>query len=273
MVVGGERSMATPDRVRIGNQTAYKALPPGLPFEYAVARGFDAFEWFPDRRPSGQGWDAADLGPEQRAALRERARDADIALSVHAKLPADPLDPGARAHLDEGLRLAADLGAVLLNVHFSRADSVARYAEAVEPWGARCAAAGLRLAIENTPEDGPDDFNELFERLGGGVGMCLDIGHANLHPATRNDYLGYIDRLGPHVPIIHIHAHENYGDRDSHLPVFSGPARVDEAGIAGFVDRMRRREFRGSVVIEQWPDPPDLLDRARDGLARLFGRP
>ena len=265
--------MTTPARVRIGNQTAYKALPPELPFEYAVARGFDAFEWFPDRRPTGQGWDAADLRPEQRAAFRKRAREHDITLSVHAKLPADPLEPGSQGHLEEGFRLAEDLGAVLLNLHFSRADSVARYAEAVQPWAARCGSAGLQLAVENTPADGPDDFNELFERVGGGVGMCLDIGHANLHAATRNDYLGYIDRLGPHVPIIHVHAHENYGDRDDHLPPFSGPARVDEAGLAGFADRMLRRGFRGSVIVEQWPDPPGLLDRARDGLARLFGRP
>ena len=191
--------MATPERVRIGNQTAYKAIPPELPFEYAVAGGFDAFEWFPDRRPTGQGWDAADLAPEQRAAIRERAGGHGIALSVHAKLPADPLDSGSKGHLEDGVRLAEDVGATLLNIHYSRADSVARYAEAVEPWVARCAAAGLLLAIENTPADGPDEFNELFERMPVGAGMCLDIGHANLHPATRNDYLGYIDRLGPHV--------------------------------------------------------------------------
>lgn len=265
--------MSTADRIRIGNQTAYKARPPEQPFDYAIARGFDAFEWFPDRRPSGQGWDAAELGPDRREAILRRAREHDIALSVHAKLPADPLRPESRGPLEEGVRLAEDLGATLLNIHFSNRDPVDRYAEAVAPLAARCAGSGLRLAIENTPEDGPDDFNELFERLGGGVGMCLDIGHANLHPPTRNDYLGYIDRLGPHVPIIHVHAHENYGDRDDHLPPFSGPSRHDEAGLAGFGERMRRRGFRGSVIVEQWPDPPSLLDRARDGLARLFGRP
>ena len=267
--------MATPGRVRIGNQTAYKALPLDLPFEYAIAREFDAFEWFPDRRPTGQGWDVSEIDPDRRDAIKRRAREHDVALSVHAKLPADPLDPASIGHLEEGLRLAEDLGAILLNIHFSRAEPVARYAQAVGPLAERCSGAGIRLAIENTPADPPDEFNELFAQLpaaGASIGMCLDIGHANLHPATRNDYLGYIDRLGPHVPILHVHAHENYGDRDSHIPPFSGPAKDDEVGLAGFAERMKRRGFRGSVIIEQWPTPPDLLDRARDGLARLFGQ-
>ena len=264
-------------RVRIGNQTSYKAAPPERPFDYAIARGFDAFEWFPDRRPSGEGWEAGDLNPDRRRGIRQRAQDHDVTLTVHAPLPADPLRPESRGGLEESVRLAEDVGATLLNVHLSRPDSVARYAEAVAPLAARCAGAGLRLAIENTPADGPDDFTELFARLPGVagpsssvVGMCLDLGHANLHPATRNDYLGFLDRLGPNVPILHIHAHENHGDRDRHLPLFTGPSGDDPAGIAGFVERLKRRSFLGCVILEQWPDPPELLDRARDGLARLF---
>ena len=265
--------MSAVSRIRIGNQTAYKASPPALPFEYALDRGFDAFEWFPDRRPDGQGWDAADLGPAERRSIRDRARDHDIALSVHAKLPADPLYASAEEFLAEGLRLAEDMGATLLNIHLACADAPARYAEAIRPWATRCAHAGIRLALENTPAEGPEDVNATFAHLSdfaGVVGMCLDIGHANLHPATRNDYLSYFDRLAPHVEIIHMHAHENHGDHDSHLPPFSGPSETDASGLAGIVARLKRREFRGNLIIEQWPNSPELLDRARDGLRELF---
>jgi sugar phosphate isomerase/epimerase len=264
-------------RVRVGNQTSYRVAPV-VPFEYALARGFDAFEWFPDRRPDGRGWVASDLDPARRREFQRRAADADLTLTVHAPMPADPLGAAPVDGIDEALRLAENLGAVLFNVHLSRARPLGDYAEAVAPLARRCAGAGLRLAIENTTEDGPEDFNELFGALAGAaswpagvVGMCLDIGHANLFPGSRNDYLGYIDRLGPHVPIFHVHAHENRGDRDSHLPLFAGPSGEDPSGVAGLVDRLERRGFCGCVVLEQWPEPPSLLDRARDGLLRLLG--
>ena len=122
----------------------------------------------------------------------------------------------------------------------------------------------------------PDDFNAVFGVLSampeaaGRVGMCLDTGHANLHAGTRHDYLGFVDRLGAHVPIIHWHAHENWGDRDSHLTLFTGPSAHDDRGLRGLVLRLLRRGFCGSVVLEQWPNPPGLLVAVRDRLRRLI---
>ena len=37
--------------VRLGNQTSCWAATPFEPFEFALASGFDAFEWFPDKKP------------------------------------------------------------------------------------------------------------------------------------------------------------------------------------------------------------------------------
>ena len=85
----------------------------------------------------------------------------------------------------------------------------------------------------------PDHVNALFGVLAtmpeaaGQVAMCLDSGHANLCACTRNDYLGFMDRLGDHVPIIHWHAHENWGDWDSHLPLEA--TRVREVRRSGAV--------------------------------------
>ena len=93
--------MGRTGRVRIGNQTSYRASPPELPFDHALRRGFDAFEWFPDRRPSGQGWAASDLSPDRRRSIRHRALAADVTLSVHAPMPADPYT----AHAVPGIRL------------------------------------------------------------------------------------------------------------------------------------------------------------------------
>jgi sugar phosphate isomerase/epimerase len=99
--------------------------------------------------------------------------------------------------------------------------------------------------------------------------MCLDVGHANLHATTRNDYIGYVDRLRPEVPIIHVHLHENDGDRDSHLVIFTGAAAHDPSGVAALLDRLERRSFAGNVILEQWPQPPELLAQARDRLLEM----
>jgi phosphoglucan,water dikinase len=101
--------------------------------------------------------------------------------------------------------------------------------------------------------------------------MCLDLGHANLCEATLNDYLKFIDLLDSRVPIIHIHLHENYGDHDSHLPLFTGPAGKNDSGIKGFIERMRRRNFSGCIILEQWPKPPGLLNDARNRLFKIIG--
>jgi hypothetical protein len=71
------------------------------------------------------------------------------------------------------------------------------------------------------------------------------------------------------VPIIHLHLHENHGDRDSHLTLFTGPAGRDPAGLSALLERLARRGFSGSGILEQWPQPPELLVQARDRLLEL----
>ena len=260
--------MAEPARFFIGNQTAFSA-PIGEPFAFALEQDFEAFELFPD------GWATEDVP----AALRERFRAAaalrHLRLSVHAALASNPAEEVGRARLARDIELARDVGARVVNLHFATADfesygrTMLALVDQLEPMG-------ITLALENTVATGPDDINRLFARLRAldprrarGIGLCLDIGHANLYRGTHNDYLGFLDRLGPHVPIVHAHLHENWGEADTHLPLFTGPARQDPSGIAGLLARLRRRGFRGSLILEQWPLPPTLLAQARDRLRAL----
>jgi phosphoglucan, water dikinase len=261
---------------QIGNQTACFAAFPSEPFDYALAQGFDAFEWFPDKKP-GAGWDESDLTDGARQTIRNTARAHGLRLSVHARWQANLLAPDSASLVWKDLQLACDLGAALLNVHLFHEQGLAAFVEAIVPLIRRTAAAGLQLAIENTPHHAPEHFNELFARLRaleslptGHVGMCLDPGHANLCAATRNDYLGFCDRLDSQVPIIHLHLHENWGDADTHLPLFTGPAARDDSGIRGLLARLRQRHFSGAVILEQWPHPPSLLNHARDRLLQLW---
>jgi phosphoglucan,water dikinase len=260
--------------IHIGNQTSCWAPSPAEPFDYAIANKFDAFEWFPDKKP-GVGWDESDLDRAQRQNIRDTAKDKKIRLSVHARWQANPLHPEAADLFQKDVELARDLGAVLLNIHLYHEAGIERYISAITPLVWRTAEMGLQLSIENTPEHTPEQFNELFGRMRQAssvehVGMCLDLGHANLSGATRNNYLGFVDRLDLNVPIVHLHLHENWGDADTHLTLFTGPAGRDDSGIRAFLRRMQKRNFSGSIIFEQWPQPPSLLNQARERLLGLL---
>jgi len=264
-------------RIRIGNQTARTARSLLSPFEYAIEHGFDAFEWFPDRADDGRGWEEADLGPGTREMIRAAATRHDIHLSVHAPLCANLVQPEGLDQARVSLQLALDVGASILVTHMPQATEMEAYVSGILRFLDSLKTASVRVAIENTPETGPEAFNAFFARLArvrpsstARVGMCLDLGHANLAADTRNDFLRFIDRLGPQVPVVHIHLHENYGDADTHLPLFTGPAAANSLGIAGFLERMKTRRFVGAMILEQWPDPPSQLDRARNSLLDML---
>jgi sugar phosphate isomerase/epimerase len=263
--------------IRIGNQTSFAAATLD-PFEFALANGFSAFEFFPDRGFRGcEGWDERDLNNETRRYIRKTASAKGIQLSVHAPLEINPLRDAEDGRLYSTVAFAAEIGANLVNLHLDLSQGAERFVEALKRALWLTAEAGLKLALENTVFTGPDGFNRFFAALhqGGGfpvvhAGMCFDLGHANLHEATRNDYCRFLDELSGHVPIIHLHLHENFGDRDSHLTLFTGPSRDNTAGLEGLIDRLARRGFAGCAIFEQWPWPASLLVNARNRLCGLL---
>jgi len=268
-------------RIRIGNQTAISCADPLGPFRFAMQNGFDAFEWFADKKENAEGrlagWDESDMSADTRLWIREAGAAHDVLFTVHAPWQANPLDAGGVPLLLRSIDFARDIGANLVNVHLYVDDGPQGFVRALEPVLRYAAAAKLRLSIENTPQTTPEDFNQTFACLAelaaiptDTFGMCLDIGHANLCRTTHNNFIRYLDLLADTVPIIHVHAHENHGDRDSHLTLFTGPSREDDTGIRSFVKRLRRRAYHGAVILEQWPDPPQLLVEAATRLRALL---
>src|SRR5882757_467509 len=119
--------------IQIGNQTAFSAATPTEPFEYAVANGFDAFEWFPDKKPTGAGWDDSDLDESLRWNIHETGLTRGMRLSVHARWQANPLQPDSYSELLKDLELAKALGAALLNIHLYGEAGLGAYVEAIMP--------------------------------------------------------------------------------------------------------------------------------------------
>lgn len=265
-------------KLRIGNQTAFVARSPLEPFEFALEHDFRAFEFFPDRGPSGTGgWDEAQINAAERSYIQGAAEACDLRLSVHLPLAYDVLRDPNDSRLHNSIEFARDIGAVLINLHLDATRGVSVFGQALTPVIEAAGQAGLGVTLENTVWTGPDEFNQFFRWLrqtapvpAEHVGMCFDLGHANACEATRNDFCGFLDRLSADVPIAHLHLHENWGDRDSHLTLFTGPSRESEAGIVGLLDRLARRGFDGCGILEQWPEPPSLLVEARNRLGTLM---
>ncbi|MBV9123704.1 MAG: sugar phosphate isomerase/epimerase [Planctomycetes bacterium] len=267
--------------IRIGNQTAISCADPMEPFAFALRHGFEAFEWFADKkwRPDGTtaGWDEPDLDETTRFWIRDSGRANQVSFTVHAPWQANPLHPEGVPLLIRSLDFARDIGATLVNLHLYMDEGAAGYVRALEPVLRHAAELRLQVSIENTPHTTPEDFKQTFACLRdldtlapGSVGMCLDIGHANLCQATHNQFLRYLDALDPTVPIIHLHVHENFGDADSHLTLFTGPAGVDDSGVRAFLERLRQRHYQGAMILEQWPHPPELLVEAANRLREML---
>jgi len=268
-------------RIRIGNQTAISCADRLQPFAFALRHGFDAFEWFADKKVKAEGatagWDEDDMDTATRAWIRESGQAHDVRFTVHAPWQANPLCPGGIDRLFRSLEFAQDIGADLVNLHLYMEEGADHFIRSLMPLMQRAGTAGLRLTLENTPQTTPEDFNQTFALLAnvdtvapGTVGMCLDIGHANLCAATHNDFLRYLDELAAIVPLLHLHVHENYGDADSHLTLFTGPAREDDSGIRGLLNRLHGRAYEGAMILEQWPNPPELLVSAAVRLRGLL---
>jgi sugar phosphate isomerase/epimerase len=261
-------------RFAIGNQTNHRAKPVLAPYAYALERGFSSFEWLSDKDRGG--WGEADFEFPDRKKLRDTVKNRGLRLSVHAPHGADPCDFDGAGAIYRSIDFATESGASLVNIHLFPEHGLDTFVRVLTPVLYYAASANIKISLENTPATTPEQFNEVFillQRLPvsqGTIGMCYDMGHANLFPETRNDYLRYLDRVGRHVPIIHWHAHENWGDQDSHLPLFTGPSAGNDGAIRGLVRRLKDRGFQGSVVLESWPESPELLVQAQERLDRLI---
>lgn len=255
-----------------------------------AARHFDGYEWYMDRAEANR------LSAADRQRYRDLTRRYDLLTSVHAPWTDDPRTPRGQQVVEDSIRFAQDVGATLVNIHYYFEYDLPTFVPSLLPLIRSAGSRGVRLAIENTYESGPEHFNELFARLRTAlgadfrhVGMCLDVGHANLYggkpdsAGTINDYCAYVRRLDPQrVPIIHAHFHENRGSGegegpwDAHRILFTGPAQHNDSGIRQVVGRLKPHGFSGLVVFEQYEAPstsgqfPPRQYEARRRLTDIF---
>lgn len=251
---------------KFGLQTSYAVDSFKVIFPFALEHHAKAFEWFPDKKPDGAGFDIEDLSESNRKRIRNLAEQNNISLSLHVPMNANAYANGGRLILSHAFQLAQSINAKTVVMHIDLEHGKERFAQQLASILKVLPAYQIRLAIENIPTSTPADFNELFQKMHEIktpnlklLGMCFDMGHANLCPATSNDYIKYLDLLDASIPIFHVHLNENYGDKDAHLPLFTGPSKDTDVGIRMLIDRLEKRHFDGTLILEYWQTPPESL--------------
>ena len=141
----------------------------------------------------------------------------------------DPKIRGAsQERMEQMLEVAVHLDPVILIFHPGY--DPWRYAEAEDLWlresiGTwkailrKASRDGLKLAIENVFERGPETIEKLLEGIGSPrVGFCFDTGHWLLF--SRKGLDDWMRGLGRWLFALHIH--DNHGEKDEHLPPGDG---------------------------------------------------
>ena len=86
---------------------------------------------------------------------------------------------------------------------------------AIEHLGAFARPLGVQILLENLEKNEVTEPQKLIEILSIGhfddIGICLDLGHANLNEGVASA----ISTMGERI--LSVHVHDNKGDRDAHL--------------------------------------------------------
>ena len=171
-----------------------------------------------------------------------------------------------------GLAAAADLGSPLL---IARADGCRAHAagpramamntgefrRTVETLAEQAVASGVSAAVELPLSVEPEQMVDLLESLEGApVGVCLDVGHAQLTsgaPEAIEILSGFI---------VTTHLNDNTGREDQHRPPYAGSVDWPAALMAFW-----KTGYTGPAVFELTADPDVMttLSRAVSARTRL----
>lgn len=202
--------------------------------------------------PPGAGWWQCDV-----QAVRKALADTGLDIVGHTAYylpiahPFEEVRRAAVASLIRSLKVFAELGAVVMNIHpdahapmhdrsFVIAQNVKSLTEVME--GAE--GTGVRVMVENLPRNfnSADQLADLLDPLPE-LGLHLDIGHTELMVKTSTaDEI--IERFGSRL--FHVHLHDNKGgDADLHLPLGAGTIDVPK-----HLSVLKKIGYDGTITLE-----------------------
>jgi sugar phosphate isomerase/epimerase len=176
----------------------------------------------------------------------------------------------------ESLEVAADLRPLKIVLHPSHIgglsvfvmDQAREYAlRSLDVIVEKANNLGLCLCIENMfPQSrslvDPEDFVEIFKRFPT-LKLTLDTGHAHIRGRGGKKTLDFIERFYDRIG--HIHANDNFGNEDTHLPI--GTGTIDFQGI---IKALKRIGYDGTITLEVFSRDRDYVRISREKLAAMI---
>ncbi len=108
----------------------------------------------------------------------------------------------------------------------------------------------------------PDDFVEIFEKFPK-LKLTLDTGHAHIGDKDGRRALDFIKRFPDRIS--HIHASDNLGKEDNHLPVGAGTVNFPE-----IVKAIKEIGYDDTITLEVFSKDRDYLRISREKLETMF---
>jgi len=176
----------------------------------------------------------------------------------------------------KSLEVAAELGCLKAVLHPSYImglgifvlDQAREYAlKSLDAVTEKADQLGLFLCIENLfPKihslAEPDDFSEIFEKFPT-LKLTLDTGHAHIGDIDGKRAVNFIKRFPDRIG--HIHASDNLGETDNHLPVGAGTVNFYE-----IIEALKNIGYDDTITLEVFSKDRDYLKISRDKLAAMF---
>ncbi len=209
----------------------------------------------------------------KKKAILDKLYSYDMALLAH--LPwffeiGHPYQSVRRAYVEEAFKvvdIAHELGAEKLGLHINVPkgrfpDKLEYNLRSLDEIRGRAAEYGLEVCVENLDLKTFDveDFRRI---LGLGVGLLWDIGHANMRVTREEDIfllLEFRDKL------LHVHAHDNYGGEDLHLPI--GAGRIDWKKVL----KELKKTYDGTITLEIHAEDKRYLEFSKEIFLELWGK-
>jgi sugar phosphate isomerase/epimerase len=107
----------------------------------------------------------------------------------------------------------------------------------------------------------PHEFQPVFETFPE-LRLTLDIGHANLG-GGKNRSLEFIHRYGYRMG--HVHANDNFGKEDSHLPI--GAGIIDFERI---IKELKEALYDETITLEVFSKDRDYLKISKEKIKRMW---
>jgi sugar phosphate isomerase/epimerase len=178
------------------------------------------------------------------------------------------------AEFRRALRAAKQIGATVMNVHYSKAPSffsqeqvIGWQVEVLSKLCQEAAGVGVTIVLEHIPHGGPDQLENI-------VGIMqrvpllrfhLDSGHAKLERGYDR-WEDYLKILGP--KLLHIHLSENDGTADQHLPLGAAPRSTTD--WPEHIKKLKATGYDGTITLEVFAAHREYLLLSRDLLRRWW---